>query len=68
MAELRRKGFASRLLHESSVYVNEVLAARTLVIAADPRHHAIDIYRSLGFTVVEQQVQLDRPPSGQSNR
>ena len=61
VAEHRGKGLASRLLYESSVYGNEVFGARTLVIAADPDYHAVDIYRSLGFAVAERQVQLELP-------
>ena len=37
------------------------LAIRDLVMVADPDYSAIRIYRSLGFTESEIQIQLDRP-------
>jgi hypothetical protein len=36
------------------------LHVRTLVIVADPEYHAIRIYRSLGFTETETQIELER--------
>lgn len=37
------------------------LGAHTLVIMADPGYHAIDLYRSAGFTDAEVHVQLQQP-------
>jgi hypothetical protein len=37
------------------------MAARTLVIVADPAEPAIRIYRSVGFRDTETQVQLQQP-------
>jgi ribosomal protein S18 acetylase RimI-like enzyme len=61
-ADHRRRGLASTLLYESSVWARDALGADTVVIVADPAYHAIDVYRSLGFEEVERQVQLERAP------
>jgi ribosomal protein S18 acetylase RimI-like enzyme len=61
-ADHRRRGLASALLYESSVWARDALEAETVVIVADPAYHAIDVYRSLGFEEVERQVQLERAP------
>jgi GNAT superfamily N-acetyltransferase len=58
--EHRRQGLASHLVHTAGRYALSELGARTLVIAADPDYHAIDIYRSLGFADRERQMQLER--------
>ena len=63
LASHRRRGLASRLLYESSVWATDALGARAVVIVAEPAYHAIDVYRSIGFTVVERQVQLERAPA-----
>lgn len=56
----RRRGLASRLLFLAGEYAREVLHADTLVIVADPDGPALKLYRSLGFTGVQRQVQLQR--------
>lgn len=56
--DFRRRGFAARLLYEALRYAIDERGADTLVIVADPDYHAIDLYRSLGFTDAEQQTQL----------
>jgi GNAT superfamily N-acetyltransferase len=61
-ADHRRRGLASSLLYESSRWARDALGADTIVIAADPAYHAIDVYRALGFEEVERQVQLERAP------
>ena len=38
------------------------MAARTLVIVADPAAEAIRIYRSVGFADRETQIGFQRPP------
>ncbi len=58
--DYRRRGLAGRLLYESGSYGRDRLGIGRLVIVADPDYHAINIYRRLGFTVVEQQVELTR--------
>ncbi len=55
----RRQGLASHLLFAAGRYALTQLGARTLVIAADPEYHAIEIYRSLGFGEHERHVQLE---------
>jgi ribosomal protein S18 acetylase RimI-like enzyme len=57
----RRRGLARALLVAAGQYAHDQLAAGTLVIVADPDYHAIALYRSLGFTDTEQQVQLTAP-------
>lgn len=57
--EHRRRGLAGSLVHHVSTYGFDVLAARTLVMVADPGYHAIDLYRSLGFAASEVQLQAE---------
>ncbi|MBW8483071.1 GNAT family N-acetyltransferase [Actinomadura parmotrematis] len=61
--EHRNQGLAGTLVHLAGRYALERMAARTLVIVADPGYAAIRIYRSVGFTDSETQVQLQRTPS-----
>jgi ribosomal protein S18 acetylase RimI-like enzyme len=56
----RRQGLATHLLFAAAQYARASLGARTLVIAADPDYHAIEIYRSLGFRERSRQLQLER--------
>lgn len=56
----RRQGLATNLLLAAGRFALAELAASTLVIAADPDYHAIDVYRSLGFRERERHVQLER--------
>lgn len=58
----RGRGLASSLVHRASEYGLSELGAQTLVMVADPEYLAIRIYRALGFTDSETQVQLTRPP------
>jgi GNAT superfamily N-acetyltransferase len=61
----RRRGLASAVVHHAGHWGLTERGAHTLVIVADPDYHAIAIYRTLGFTDTERQVQLHRaPPSG----
>lgn len=60
--EHRRQGLAGTLVHLAGRYALDVLGVRTLVIVADPAYHAIKIYRSVGFTDTETQIQLQRTP------
>lgn len=63
----RGRGICTRLVTEAAAHASEDHGATHLVIAADPDYHAIDIYRSVGFTSVEQvthvclQPATDRP-------
>ncbi len=57
----RNQGLAGTLVHRASQYALNEMAARTIVIVADPAGPAIRIYRSVGFRDAETQVQLQRP-------
>ncbi|HEX5118645.1 MAG TPA: GNAT family N-acetyltransferase [Pseudonocardiaceae bacterium] len=59
----RRQGLAGSLLHEVSRYGLTELGADQLVMVADPDYVAIDLYRSVGFTETETQLQVERPPA-----
>jgi ribosomal protein S18 acetylase RimI-like enzyme len=59
----RRRGLGGSLVHHVSRYGFGDLAARTLVMVADPDYFAIDLYRALGFVAAEAQLQIERPPS-----
>lgn len=61
--DFRKRGFAGALLHAAGRYAINELAATTLVIVADPDDVAIRLYRTLGFTENEIQIQLGRPTS-----
>ncbi|MBZ5738681.1 GNAT family N-acetyltransferase [Nocardioides mangrovi] len=65
--ETRGRGLAGTLVHAAGTFALRELDAHTLVIVADPDHHAIRIYRALGFEGTETQLQaeLTRPsPAG----
>ncbi|MBV8952742.1 MAG: GNAT family N-acetyltransferase, partial [Solirubrobacterales bacterium] len=64
----RRRGLASWLLFDAGRYAADVLGAHTLVIVADPDDSAIRVYRSLGFSAEERQVQLQRPAGSLGSR
>ncbi len=58
----RGRGLAGTLAHHVSGYGFDELGARTLVIVADPGYLAIRIYRAIGFTDHESQLQVERAP------
>ena len=58
----RRKGLAGTLVWRAGCWVLAELAARTLVIVADPGASAIRVYRSVGFADTETQIGFERPP------
>jgi GNAT superfamily N-acetyltransferase len=60
----RRRGLAGRLVYEAGTFALSEFGAETLVMVADPEYTAIRLYRALGFTDSETQVQLTRPPVG----
>jgi ribosomal protein S18 acetylase RimI-like enzyme len=64
----RRRGLATYLLLAAADHARARLGARTLVIAADPGYHAIDIYRSVGFQERSRLVQMERGPAAQRTR
>ncbi|TWD83968.1 acetyltransferase (GNAT) family protein [Kribbella amoyensis] len=57
----RAQGIASTLVHRASTYGLTELRAHTVVMVADPGYLAIKLYRSLGFTDSEVQIQLTKP-------
>jgi GNAT superfamily N-acetyltransferase len=62
----RGRGLAGTLVHHVSGYGFAELGAHTLVMVADPGYLAIRIYRSVGFTDAERQLQAERPPAGET--
>lgn len=58
----RRQGLARALLVAAGDAALDRFGAKTLVIVADPDYVAIDLYRGLGFTDSERQVQVQRAP------
>jgi ribosomal protein S18 acetylase RimI-like enzyme len=60
--QMRRLGLAGALVRAAATYAVEVFGVAHLVIVADPGYHAIDLYRRVGFTDLQTQVQLQRPP------
>jgi ribosomal protein S18 acetylase RimI-like enzyme len=58
--DARGLGLAGTLVHHVSTYGFAELGATTLVMVADPRYHAISVYRSVGFATTEKQTQLER--------
>ncbi|MDT0382110.1 GNAT family N-acetyltransferase [Streptomyces sp. DSM 42041] len=56
----RRHGLATAVVQHAGHWALTELRANTLVIVADPDYHAVDLYRRLGFTETERQVQLQR--------
>jgi predicted GNAT family acetyltransferase len=61
--DARGRGLAGTLVHRVSRYGFDELGARTLVMVADPDYLAIRVYRSVGFTDSERQLQAElRPP------
>ncbi|MGC4112581.1 MAG: GNAT family N-acetyltransferase [Nocardioides sp.] len=60
--DARGRGLAGTLVHRVSRYGFDELGARTLVMVADPDYLAIRIYRSVGFSDTERQLQAERRP------
>jgi ribosomal protein S18 acetylase RimI-like enzyme len=56
--DFRRRGLASAVLLHAGRQALDGARVHTLVIVADPDEDAIRLYRSLGFTDTEHQVQL----------
>ena len=59
----RRQGLAGWLVRHAAAHAIRHLGARLLVIVADPEGPAIGLYRRLGFTEAETQLQMVRVPS-----
>jgi GNAT superfamily N-acetyltransferase len=60
--EARGRGVGGSLVHAAGTDAFRRLGATTLVTVADPDHHAIRIYRSVGFTDSEVQLTAERSP------
>lgn len=58
----RSRGLAGGLVHAAGEWAQRELGAQTLVIVADPEHHAQALYQRLGFSVREEAWGLVRPP------
>ena len=61
--DFRGRGLAGTLVHHVSGYGFDELGAHTLVMVADPDYLAIRVYRAVGFTDTERQLQAERPPA-----
>ena len=60
--EHRGRGLAGTLAHQVGGYGFGELDAKMLVIVADPDYLAVRIYRAIGFTDSEVQLQAERAP------
>jgi ribosomal protein S18 acetylase RimI-like enzyme len=61
--DYRRRGLAGTLAHHAGRYGFGELGAETLVIVADPNDAAIRIYRNIGFSDSEMQLQAEGAPA-----
>jgi ribosomal protein S18 acetylase RimI-like enzyme len=50
----RRRGLASRLVHDAGVTAVERFGAERLVIVTDSDNHALGVYRGVGFREAER--------------
>jgi GNAT superfamily N-acetyltransferase len=64
VADHRGQGLAGTLVYEAGRAALDRLDIRELVIVADPDDGAIRVYRGVGFTPAERQIQLQRAASG----
>jgi predicted GNAT family acetyltransferase len=60
--DLRGRGLCGTLVHHAGRFGFDELGVHTLVMVADPDYLAIRIYRSVGFTGSETQLQAARFP------
>lgn len=60
--DARGRGLAGTLVHHVSRYGFDELGAQTLVMVADPDYVAVRVYRAVGFSDGESQLQVERPP------
>jgi predicted GNAT family acetyltransferase len=60
--DLRGRGLCGTLVHHAGRFGFDELGMHTLVMVADPDYLAIRIYRSVGFTGSETQLQAARFP------
>lgn len=64
--DARGRGLAGSLVHRVSEFGFRELGAHTLVMIADPTYSAIRLYRSVGFTDTETQLQAEQRPHAAS--
>ncbi|MGL4610947.1 MAG: GNAT family N-acetyltransferase [Trueperaceae bacterium] len=57
--DFRRRGLAGTLVYHAANKGFETMGAKTLVMCADPDYVAVNIYESVGFKVVEQEMMLE---------
>ncbi|MYW06480.1 GNAT family N-acetyltransferase [Streptomyces sp. SID3343] len=57
----RNRGLAGTLVHAAAAHAVAHFGARRFVMVADPDYVAIRLYRALGFTDAEKQIQLEPP-------
>lgn len=60
--DFRGRGLCGTLVHHASRYGLDELGVATLVMVADPDYLAIRVYRAVGFTGSETQLQATRKP------
>lgn len=60
--DARRRGLAGTLVHRVAEFGFDELNAHTLVMIADPAYAAVRLYRSVGFTDTETQLQAESRP------
>lgn len=60
--DFRGRGLCGTLVHHASRYGFDELGVNTLVMVADPDYLAIRVYRAVGFTGSETQLQATRKP------
>ena len=61
--DLRGRGLCGTLVHHAARHGFDELGVHTVVMVADPDYLAIRVYRSVGFTGSETQLQAARFPS-----
>lgn len=60
--DARGQGLCGTLVHHAGRYGFDEMGVHTLVMVADPGYLAIRVYRSVGFSDTEVQLQAERPP------
>ena len=60
--DFRGRGLCGTLVHHASRYGFDEVGVGTLVMVADPDYLAIGVYRAVGFTDSETQLQATRKP------
>jgi ribosomal protein S18 acetylase RimI-like enzyme len=63
----RGRGLAGTLVHHVSGYGFGELGAHTLVMVADPDYVAVRVYRAVGFSDGESQLQAERAPASRTS-